>query len=51
VPADPVVSSGACAGTTFLEDGSCTVAPGETVVFLVVSGAGGDGVSAAAATW
>lgn len=43
LPADPSTPVGSCAGLSFSENGSCTVAPGETVQFLVVSGSGGNG--------
>lgn len=42
-PPDLTTPVGPCAGLTFLDDGICTVAPGETVYFEVVSGSGGDG--------
>lgn len=42
-PPDLTTPVGPCAGLTFLDDGICTVAPGETVVFEVVSGSGGPG--------
>ena len=43
VPPDPSVPVGPCANMTFTEHGSCTVAPGETVNFLVATAGGGTG--------
>jgi len=43
VPSNPVTPVGPCAGQAFVAHGACTVAPGETVFFEVVSGSGGDG--------
>lgn len=42
-PPDLTTPVGPCAGLTFLADGICTVDPGETVSFTVISGSGGNG--------